>query len=338
VTDRVASLVAEGIEFATPTEHNLIGDYTEGVEALPRDAAGGDGASLAWVPAVEVTTDGARLRAGHFNVYPYLPDPQAPDGAPPPFREPPREIFRAARANNPEAIIQINHPRMAPGIGYFDLVQLDPRTNRAGSDLYDPGYDAIEVFNGFFLTAPAEVDRVMHDWFALLGSGARYVGTASSDSHTIAYQQAGYPRTYVYTPGAGDRAPAPSVVLRALREGRAFGTSGPMLFLSAGERRPGDAVRTRASRLTVRVRVLAAPWIDVGEVSLFHDGVLLTTLAVPPSDTVERLDRTFTVPLRRGRSFLVATARGERPLDAVLPVRGARPFAFTNPLWIERGR
>jgi hypothetical protein len=330
VADRVASLVAEGIEFATPTEHNLVGDYGPGVGALPPEA------SLAWAPAVEVTTDHAPTRVGHFNVYPYLPDPRAADGAPPDFRASPGEIFRAARANNPDAIIQVNHPRMAPAIGYFDLMQLDPATNVAGSPQYDPGYDALEVYNGFFLCAPAEVERVLRDWLALLGTGARYVGTASSDSHTIQYEQAGYPRTYVYTPGAGDRAPATPAVLHALRAGRAFGTSGPMLFLSVGERLPGDTVRTSEPAIAVRVRVLAAPWIDVDQVDLYQDGAVVTTLPVPPSSATLRLDQTVTLPLRRPRGFVLATARGDGPLDAVLPMPGARPFAFTNPVWTER--
>src|SRR5258706_10849765 len=145
INDRVASLVAEGIEFATPTEHNVVGNYSEGVSALPAAAArqnGGPG--LAWVPAVEVTTDSAAEPSGHFNVYPYHPAPEASDGAPPPFTVAPREIFRAARANNPNAVIQVNHPRMQPDIGYFDRVQLDTRTNTSPSALYDPSYDAIE--------------------------------------------------------------------------------------------------------------------------------------------------------------------------------------------------
>jgi hypothetical protein len=337
IEDRVASLVAEGIEFATPTEHNVVGDYTAGVSALPAAASvaqGGPG--LAWVPGVEVTTDRAERPLGHFNVYPFLRDPRAPDGAPLPYLEAPRQIFRAARANNPDAVIQVNHPRMAPDIGYFDRVRLDPARNVAASSLYDPGYDAIEVFSGYSLGASAEREQVLRDWLALLTTGARYVGTASSDSHEVAYHGAGYPRTYVYTPGAGDRAPAPEVVLHALRAGRAFGTSGPMLFASVDGAMPGDTVRISGPAVSLRVKVMAAPWVDVDRVEVYRDGARAVSLSVPPSKEVLRLDRLVEVPVPGARSYVVLVARGDRPMDAVLPYRDARPFAFTNPIWIER--
>ena len=80
--DRVASLVAEGIGFATPTEHNVVGDYGPGVAALPASLSG----ALSWVPAVEVTTDPRDTPLGHFNVYPYPPAPGTANGAPPPWR------------------------------------------------------------------------------------------------------------------------------------------------------------------------------------------------------------------------------------------------------------
>jgi hypothetical protein len=336
VPDRVASLVAEGIEFAAASEHNHVGDYAEGVAALPPALLSEGAPGLVWVPAVEVTTDAAEVPAGHFNVFPYAPDPSLPRGGPPPHLVSPQEIFRAARARSPEAIIQVNHPRMEPRIGYFDQAELDPSRNASRSPLYDPGYDAVEVFSGYSMGAPAAIERVLQDWMALLASGARYVGTASSDSHEIAYYGAGYPRTYVYTPGAGDRSPEPEVVVRALREGRAFGTSGPMLLLRIGEQMPGDTVRTEEESVELQVRVMAAPWMDVQRVELYRDGELVSTLPVPPSTEPLRLEQTVSLPVPGEKSFFVAVARGEQPMEAVLPFRSARPFAFTNPIWVER--
>src|SRR6185436_9183446 len=61
--DRVISLIAAGVDFAVPSEHNAVGHYESVLEAmeLTRD--------LATVPGVEVTT--ARPSWGHFNVFPY---------------------------------------------------------------------------------------------------------------------------------------------------------------------------------------------------------------------------------------------------------------------------
>lgn len=341
IVDRVASLASVGIEFATPTEHNVVGDYSEGVRALPEPARGSRGArgpGLVWVNAVEVTTDRATFPIGHFNVFPYRPNPRREHGGPPDFLADPSEIFRQARANTRDTIIQVNHPRMEPNIGYFTRSEVDPRTNRSSSPRYDPSYHAIEVFNGFYLGVPAEVDRVMRDWLALLSTGARYIGTANSDSHQIAYEAAGYPRTYVLTPRAGDASPPADTVLRALRAGHAFGTSGPLLFVTSGRAGPGDTVRISRTQNSARVRVIvrAAPWVDVDIVELYRDTELVATVAVPPSTELERADAEVDIAMVRDRHALVAIARGDRSLGDVLPRLEAKPFAFTNPLWLVR--
>ena len=178
----------------------------------------------------------------------------------------------------------------------------------------------------------------MTDWLALLARGLRYVGTASSDSHMIAYRQAGYPRTYVYTPGAGDVAPEPDVVLRALRAGHAFGTSGPMIFARVGDKIPGDTVHTALPEVQLSVQIVAAPWIPVDRVDVYRDGALFTTLPVPVSTEPIRMDQTVTVPLALQRGFVLVVARSDQTMEAVLPSVNARPFAFTNPLWLVRTR
>jgi hypothetical protein len=341
IVDRVAALAAVGIEFATPTEHNVVGDYTEGVRALPESARrprGRRSPGLVWVNAVEVTTDRAPFPIGHFNVFPYRPDPRRADGGPPDYLATPSEIFRQARANTRDAIVQVNHPRMEPNIGFFTRSEVDPRTNRSPSPRYDPGYDAIEVFNGYYLGVPAEVDRVVRDWLALLSSGARYVGTANSDSHHIAYEAAGYPRTYVLTPRAGDASPPADTVLRSLRQGHAFGTSGPMLLVTSGRAGPGDTVRISRTQNSARVRVIvrAAPWVDVDIVELYRDAELVATVAVPPSTALERAEAEVDIAMVSDRHSLVAIARGDRSLGDVLPRLEAKPFAFTNPIWLVR--
>jgi hypothetical protein len=141
----------------------------------------------------------------------------------------------------------------------------------------------------------------------------------------------------VYTPGAGDASPDASAVLTAIRAGHVFGTSGPMLFLRSGDAMPGDTVRTADATVAFTVRVLAAPWIDVDEVEIYRDGQRIAGYPVTQSTRQVRLERTFTVPVGTNpRSFVVAIARGDQTLDVVLPTLSARPFAFTNPIWIER--
>ncbi len=333
VEDRVASLVAEGVRFATPTEHNVVGDYAAGVAVLPPNVTD----PLGWVPAVEVTTDANTPPFGHFNVFPYPPDPNAPAGGPPPWiGVTPGDIVRAARQRNPDAIIQVNHPRMQPNIGYFEVMGLDPTTGRARDPSYDPGFDAIEVFNGFYLNDVPAVERVLHDYMGLLSAGARYVATGSSDSHAVVFQWAGYPRTYVHVPGAAEGEVDTAAVLRALRQGRAFATSGPMLLLTLDGHEPGDPLVTDAPRVArARVQVYAAPWVTVRAVSLWHNGQRVATLDVPVTSAPLRLDREVSLEVSPG-SYVLATAQGaEGSLDIVLPWSRGTPYAFTNPVFVR---
>jgi hypothetical protein len=73
--DRVLSLVAAGIEFAVPTEHNVVGDYGPSLDLL------GLSRELLWVPGVEVTTYSPRF--GHVGVFPYPPGGVLPTKARP---------------------------------------------------------------------------------------------------------------------------------------------------------------------------------------------------------------------------------------------------------------
>ena len=61
--DRVLSLVSAGVDFAVPSEHNLIGDYAPALEALDLTR------ELATVNGVEITTFSPRF--GHFGLFPY---------------------------------------------------------------------------------------------------------------------------------------------------------------------------------------------------------------------------------------------------------------------------
>ncbi len=117
--DRVLSLVAAGIEFAVPTEHNVVGDYASSLETLDL------GGELLSVPGVEVTTYSKGF--GHFGVFPYPPTSPVP-----PFKHTNMaSIFRAVRAGDPNRYFQLNHPRLPKGLGYFNNLGFDPKAPRA---------------------------------------------------------------------------------------------------------------------------------------------------------------------------------------------------------------
>src|SRR5262249_12546895 len=145
-----------------------------------------------------------------------------------------KRIFTSAREGlgGSERILQVNHPRLAKGIGYFDLMGLDTTTMHAARDWRDD-FDTLEVYNGFGAPDRASVEMVMRDWLRLLEAAHRYIATGDPDSHRIQYQWAGFPRTYVRVPpeqgGAAGFAPDPKVIIASLKEGHAFVSSGPIV-------------------------------------------------------------------------------------------------------------
>lgn len=331
LTDRVRTLAASGVEVAVATDHNAITDYGPAIRER------GLSPWLASVVGDEVTTRGVPL--GHFNVFPLTPG-----AAPLPFdHATPSAISSAARAAAPpgDKVVQLNHPRMG-SIGYFELLRFDPRDVagwRARSPLADTDFDAIELFNGDHYNHIPEVERAMRDWYALLDAGVRITATGNSDSHKVTYQECGVPRNLVRVddddPGHwdADHASHEASFVAAVRGGHVVVSSGPFVRVDVDGAGPGDDTTPGAH--TVHVTVDAPPWVDVSRVDLVHrGGEVLHTWSGPFASGTRRLDASLPLTLAPG-DWIVAVARGEREMR-FLPRSGARPFAFTNPVWVKK--
>jgi hypothetical protein len=340
--DRVTSLVAAGIDFAVPTEHNIVGDYSSAIETL--DLRG----SLLSVTGVEVTTYSKGF--GHFGVFPYPPSQPVP-----PFKHTTMNaIFRTVRAGDPNRYFQVNHPRLPKGIGYFANIGLDPKGPRARiHNRID--FDGIEVYNGYDDEQPERVDVVLRDYWTLLNFGWRFTATGSSDSHRIQFHWAGYPRTMVTVDpqltAETDTRPDPLAVVAQIKKGHATVTSGPMIELELIGAHPGDEVVTTDDPLHGHVRVRAAPWIDVTRVEVVVAGHVTQSFEVPSRPTrlgVEpgtieeagertiRFDRDVDVAVGPENGWVQVIARGDRRMDDVLPFMPVPPLAFTNPVYVVR--
>jgi hypothetical protein len=338
--DRVLSLAAAGIDFAVPTEHNIVGDYAPMIAALDL------GREIASVPGVEVTTFTPRF--GHFGVFPYK-------GFVPPYKGTnPTALFQAARRGDPTRILQVNHPRLPSAIGYFNVFHYEPQQGKEPPPGMRMDFDTLEVFNGYDLAKADRVASVMRDWFALLNLGYRFVATGDSDSHRIQYQWAGYPRTLIAAGEAasGEKGPLdPAAIVAALKKGHAIVTNGPVLSLDVAGGHAGDEVITKEDPVHVHVVVRAAPWVDVTSLEIVVGGQTVQTLPVPSRPTkigsepgtleeasarTVRLDKELAVPLGAANAWVVAVAHGTRKLDDVLPFMPTVPLAFTNPVWVTR--
>jgi hypothetical protein len=340
---RVASYAAEGAEVLISTDHDMVTDYAGTIRAL------GLGGHLASVIGVEVTSEIRTVVApytiGHANAFPlpYLATAHR-RGAPPDEGRRWREILADLRALPGARVIQLNHPRrsengLAPraffthlgSVGQpFDptrpldaapnsvLVEPDPATG-----LRDIDFDAIELLNGRGFDAHA---LLREDWFSLLRQGVVLTGTANSDSHSLKSVVAA-PRNYVRVPD--DRASHfnEEEFVRAIRSGRTFGTTGPLVDLALGDASIGERFSGGSGVLTLGVQ--AASWIPVSTARIYVNGFLAHALPVAAG---ERL----AVPLRFERdSFVTAEVEGSpsETYTAVLP--GFKPLAFTNPIFVD---
>ena len=262
IPERLRSVVAEGVDVAVATDHNFITDYAPALADL------GFEPFLAVVPGYEVTAPDSYI---HFNAIGTPPkDGAAAGGAIPPVAGRVSLLLQAARAADPGALLELNHPRSGT-LGLFNNADLERETAAAANPNFDLDFDLLEVMNGpyFFLSNRQAVE----DWFHLLNRGYIRFISGSSDSHRADGGEPGYSRTYVRYDGAKAEGLDWSAVADALRKGRGFVSNGPFLELRLnGRHEPGETFTERSGRVEVRVEVRRAPWVAVDELRLVVNG------------------------------------------------------------------
>lgn len=329
--DRVRSLVAEGIEFAIPTDHNHVTDYAESVRSV-----GGDAAGFLTIPGVEATTWNPAF--GHFNAYPVPLDPTDPSGgAPNALETDARDLFARLHALSPLTVVQVNHPRSEGGIGYFDVEGYDPRTG-LGSPRFSEDFDLLEVWNGFDLARPDTFERGFDDFVLMSARGVHVTAVGNSDSHQVRYQWAGYPRTYVRA-SARD----PGAILAGLRAGHAFVTSGPFLEVAIDGRGPGETAQVTGGTAEVAVRVRTAPYMRVDRIAIYVGAAKVLDAPIAPPrrrrstrspPVADVFESRYRVPVAQDAPVIVLVS-GSQPLDDFFGRASIPPLAFANPIWVD---
>ncbi len=171
-------------------------------------------------------------------------------------------------------------------------------------------FDVIEVMNGDkwlqYLTT-------RDDFHWLLRQGERRTATANSDTHGPD-ELAGMPHNYVRV-GRGWR--DTRVLDEALRAGRSFGTTGPLIArFTANGATAGDTVSAPSGRVLIEYDVVSAPWVPVDEVRLLVNGEVVRV----PHDGTGKIELTLSrdafvtleagAPLDAERATWIATHRG----------------------------
>jgi hypothetical protein len=332
VSERIKSVVAEGIEVLNATDHNLITDYTPYLNDL------GLAGELTVLPGSEVTTPDVI----HFNTYPMELRPGEPgNGAINSAAETAAPLFAASRKKNPGAIVEVNHPR-AGDLGYFNNTYLDQDSAATARTDLDLSFDVLEVLNGPYFYSSNQF--AIEDWFHLLNRGYFFPIVGSSDCHGIDREEPGYSRTYVSIPDEKARPLDRAAFLDAVKKGRSFVTNGPLIDLRLNSLyAPGDLATVKDGKVSVSLRVWGAPWVEVEEVRLVLNGERQIVLPVrAEAETIEKLSQKVEVTLTQD-TYLCIEALGGKTLFPVvqrlnetgLPEDGTLPYALTNPVFID---
>lgn len=342
-TAQVAAFHAAGAEVLVATEHDRVVDPTGAIRALGLQDA------IAGITGLEVTSEfkggETPFSGGHANAFPLAERPlEYRGGAVAAEGRRLRDVWHDLR-NGARPLIQLNHPRekldpehghsvlshLTLGLGYDPTLPLDDPQHRS---LVEPGahgtrdldFDAIELLNG---NRHGAYERVRADWISFLLQGERITGTANSDSHRHASPVA-LPRNYVAVagslPGQAGSMDRPAF-FEAVRQGALWGTTGPLLEVRLDETGLGGLHPARAG--TLHVKVDAAPWVPVDRLRVYVNGVLAEERAI---ETPAALD----LPLQFPADALVTLEVEGEPGEAYRAVApGFRPFAFTNPIYVD---
>lgn len=341
LAERLRSFAAQDADVLVLSEHNRIVDAS----ALARELGLAD--RLTVLAGAELTgmarTPEAPTTLGHSNIFPlvYRPDLHA-GGAPRVEARRLRALIAETRYRYPDAVFQLNHPRSTDPLdadtAFFDHLSLGtrfepwlPLSHARNRSLLDPDprtgfrdidFDAIEVMNGGEMET---YERTRRDWFALLNQGLRVTATGNSDSHGLGGVVA-VPRNYIGLP-AGEVF-SESNFAEAIRRGRLYLSSGPLLELTLGAAGPGETVRGSHHSLSVVPR--AASWVGLDTLRIYLNGRLWRER----KNIVSGESYSENIHVARDSVLVVELSGPVTPrYEAVLP--GLRPLALSNPIYID---
>jgi hypothetical protein len=340
--DRVLANVAEAVEVAVASEHNVVADLGPLVREL------GMSRYLVSIAGDELTTDASKKPWGHANVFPLAVDPSKPRGGAPAVRDRlAHDVFDEVRARpGPRSVLQVNHPRSGTN-GYFDQLGFDPKTGTGTGAGYDAGFDALEIWNGRNVDART---KVLDDFFALLRTSHPVTAVADTDTHGIVGEEAGFPRTYVRVAkedalDAWDAARTDDLV-RGVRERRdVVLTNGPFLRVTANGAGIGGmaAAAKTAGLVEVKVHVTTAPFARVDRAELRVAGGAKVeskaVVALVPTKSASgalEADVTFKVRATADDAFVVIVS-GSAPMKPMFSGedRELLPWAMSGAIWID---
>ena len=326
--DRVYEFVADGVDMIVSTDHNVVSDYRPVIAELHAEKL------LASAVGDEITTG----NWGHFGAFPLPHDADSEGGGAIPVRhQTPIDIFRSVRTVAPDAIIDVHHPRLEKGTGYFILGRFDDQRDTSTRKGFSYDFDALEVLNGYQDTNRRTIDRVMTDWFALLDRGHLITATGNSDTHHMNYNIGGYPRNYVRVENDDPGTVTGADVARGVKAHHAYFTTGPIIDFSVNGIGIGDLAPAPEGKARADIAVRAAPWVSVSRVILYVAGHEVKRWPVAKSEVVIRFQTTYDIVVPND-TYAVVRVEGDQSLSPVVGDHhgvSVTPFALSNPIFLD---
>jgi len=308
--ERVISILADGVDFFTPTDHEHRTDIGPVISSLGVDNL------VSARPSNENTTPDY----GHFIAWPMTIDPTKVNGGaldwasegvppvPPPAGQDfpsfgnyvmsPSEIFDNLLADPGVDTVQINHVDTFFDLGGLavDTAYIPPqdfadnatkRLDPAIANLFDDSFTALESWQGAGRSETLDrfVGRSMGDWFNMLNQGILRSSVADSDTHKRVLDSAGFPRTMVASPtdAPGGLDDIADTLAANVNAGKATGTNGPFIQVTSEATSTGDTgglghsdaalIETTDGNATITVDIQSPIWAEFDTVEFYVNNV-----------------------------------------------------------------
>jgi hypothetical protein len=322
--ERVVSMLAEGVDFFTPSDHDFRADFPPTIAAL------GATGLIKTATSAEITT----FDYGHFNAWPVPIDPSkvnggsvdhggaAPDGLDFPsygnYSLTPAQIIHAARDDG-ATTVQINHIHSFFGLDAGSGHAIDTGLTPPQSFVPGAAHRLDPLVTNYFPTEPDRPDalelwigddrgqvytnflgRNIGDWFNLINQGILKTGVADSDTHKRIITQAGMPRSMVASVTDAPASIVPADVSANVDDGRVFGTNAPIVRVTTHAVSTGETgglgigqlktISTTDGAVDIQVDIQSPIWAEFDRVEYYIN----TTTT---KHTVMKLTTAGTVPV-----------------------------------------
>jgi hypothetical protein len=343
LTSRISDCLAEGLEIAVATDHDIITDYRPTIQAL------GVADKIVPVSGEEVSSP----VLGHFNGYPLNYNPTArANGAIDWFLMSSREIFDALRGIGAK-VVQVNHPREESS-GYFNAVLYNRNTGLAeqtnpqwlglepGDTILSFDFNALEVINGGRFTQtfinPGDTSDpeqgTLQDWFSLLNLGFKITATGNSDSHNDG-RLPGMARNYVASSTDDPALINKDEIFDAVQAQQNVVSLGAFIRFDINNTAGLGETVFDADTVDLNVQVQSAPWVDVTKVVIFANCSVVEEIDIIDQVPIVKFDGTLSYNPGVD-TWYVVMAMGSADLGPVAPGFDDRaPRAFTNPIYVD---